>query len=119
MPISTRRSKRLWPRPRARMRSICPAGAARRTTIRRATLASVALEDLGAGISATGVSHDQRAVLGFQERRSDLACPDNQVPQTIELPDDDFHLSYPRSVRMSADAVCRGRLAICDRDGAP
>ncbi|MHC2579673.1 hypothetical protein ACVMHR_004412 [Bradyrhizobium diazoefficiens] len=35
MPISTRRWKRRCPRPRARMRSICRAGAGRRTTIRR------------------------------------------------------------------------------------
>jgi hypothetical protein len=58
-----------------------------------ATLTSVALEDPGARVDAPGVGHDQRSVLTLQKRSSDVTRPDDEVPQTIELPNDDVHLS--------------------------
>jgi len=58
-----------------------------------ATHTSVALEDPGSRVDAPGVGHDQRPVLSLQERSSDLTRPDDEVPQAIELPNDDVHLS--------------------------
>src|SRR5262245_13759900 len=65
---------------------------------RSATLATQRsrLEDPGARVDAPGVGHGQRPVLSLQERSSDLTRPDDEVPQAIELPNDDVHLSVPR-----------------------
>jgi len=76
------------------MRSICPAGAVRRTMI-RGDRSSVALEYPGAWVGAAGVGDHQGAVLGVQEGRSNLARPDDEVPQAIELLDHDLHLNSP------------------------
>lgn len=75
------------------MGSICQAGAARWTTIEALRLASVALEYLGAGVDTPGVSDDQRSVLSFQEGCADPTRSDDEVPQTIEPLDDDFHVT--------------------------
>src|ERR1700750_2677218 len=58
-------------------------------------LTSVAQEYLGAGVDAPGVSHDQFAILAVQERGPDLTRPDDEVPQTIELLNDDVNLRVP------------------------
>src|SRR5437016_3717417 len=63
---------------------------------------SIALEDLGAGVDAPGVRHDHLPVLSLQERSSDLARSDDEVPQTIELLNDDVHLRVPRTTCIAA-----------------
>jgi hypothetical protein len=52
---------------------------------------SVAFEDLGARVHAPGVRNDQRPVLSLQEGSSELARPDDKMPQAIESLNDDVH----------------------------
>src|SRR6516162_10017266 len=66
-------------------------------------LKSVAFEDLGARVDSPGVCNDPLAVLGLQERSSDLTRPNDKVPQAIKLLNDDVHLSLPRRTRISAN----------------
>jgi len=65
--------------------------------VRRKLLKSVAFEDLGAGVDAPGVRHDQLPVLSLQERSSDLTRPDDEVPQAVKLLDSDVYDSASHS----------------------
>src|SRR6516162_8275200 len=66
-------------------------------------LKSVAFEDLGARVDSPGVCNDPLAVLGLQERSSDLTRPNDEVPQAIKLLNDYVHLSLPRRTRIPAN----------------
>jgi hypothetical protein len=52
-----------------------------------------AFDDLRARVDPARVRDDQRLVLSLQERSPDLARPDDEVPQTVKLLDDDVHVS--------------------------
>ena len=68
-------------------------------------LSSVAFEDPCTRIGAPGVLNDQLPILRFQERRSDLARPDDEVPQAVELSNDNVHLSSLAVTRV--DSNCK------------
>ncbi|MDA9414537.1 hypothetical protein XI07_07340 [Bradyrhizobium sp. CCBAU 11445] len=57
----------------------------------RDLLNSIAFEYPRTRIDAPGILNDQLPILRFQERSSDLTRPDNEVPQTVELSNDDIH----------------------------
>ena len=51
-------------------------------------LKSVQFEDLGARVDSPGVRNDPLPVLSLQERSSDLARPDDEVPQATTVAED-------------------------------
>jgi hypothetical protein len=51
----------------------------------------VAFEDLGARVNSPGVRNDQLPVLSLQEGSSELARPDDKVPQAIKSLNHDVH----------------------------
>src|SRR5215475_3697077 len=66
---------------------LCPVHGARKAQL----VKSVAFEDLGAGVDPPCIRDDQLAILSLQEGSSDMTRPDDEVPQAIELLDDDVH----------------------------
>ncbi|MEH2691154.1 hypothetical protein DXU04_40640 [Bradyrhizobium diazoefficiens] len=68
-------------------------------------LNSVAFEDPRTRIDAPGILNDQLPILSLQERSSDLTRPDDEVPQAVELSNDDVHLSFLAVTRV--DSNCK------------
>lgn len=75
-------------------------------------LKSVEFEDLGARVDSPGVRNDPLPVLSLQERRPELARPDDEVPQAMKLLNVDVHLSVPRRTRIPTNS-CLSRQS-CD-----
>ncbi|RXG91179.1 hypothetical protein EAS62_26095 [Bradyrhizobium zhanjiangense] len=75
----------------------------RRRRSDRVLLNSVAFEDPCTRIGAPGILNDQLPILSFQERRSDLTRPDDEVPQAVELSNDDVHLSLLAVTRVGSN----------------
>ncbi|PPQ13946.1 hypothetical protein CV770_39665 [Bradyrhizobium sp. AC87j1] len=77
----------------------------RRRRSDRVLLNLVAFEYPCTRIDAAGILNDQLPILSLQERGSDLTRPDDEVPQAVELSNDDVHLSFLAVTRV--DSNCK------------